>query len=76
MSVQRQSRRERRRYQSANEWPAWTDDFRYIPTPDDEKAASELQFDGESEDMPDSFYEALADEAAELDRMERGLRHY
>src|SRR3954462_5976804 len=33
--------RKKSRHESATDWPAWTNDYRYVPTEADERAASE-----------------------------------
>jgi hypothetical protein len=60
--------------QPAAEWPSWTDEDRYElgPDPDDIRWAAENLSDDEP--VPDDVLDLLADEAAALDRLERGLR--
>jgi hypothetical protein len=67
----------RRRYESAAEWPAWTDEVRIELGPDPEDAqwvAEHLNDDWDSDSLPpDDLLDLLADEAEALDRLERGF---
>jgi len=67
--VQRKSRSTR--YESAESWPSWTDEARYVPTEQEERWAAENLNDGAG-DATDEYFDLLADEAAHRDRLERG----
>src|SRR5947209_7717633 len=69
-------------FKSAADWPK-TDDidgFTYElgPDPEDSRWAAEAFSQGDdghaTDEPPDSYYDALADEAAYRDRVERGIR--
>jgi hypothetical protein len=70
-------RKSTRRYESAAEWPEWTDEVRYEPGPDPEDAqwAAENHNDDWHADSlpPDEILDILASEAEALDRLERGF---
>jgi hypothetical protein len=75
MSLRKQSRRERRRYQSPQDWPSWTDDVRFVPSDADVAWASQNLNDGVGHadvNPPDSYYDDLAEQAEHQDRLERG----
>jgi hypothetical protein len=61
-----------RRYNSAAEWPSWTDEIRFAPTDVDAAwAAENLGTDDQTDDpIPDDL---LAGEAEAQDRLENGL---
>jgi hypothetical protein len=61
-------------YRSAADWPSWTDEVRYGigPTPEDARWWAEQNEDHDADGPPDDLLDALADEAAALDRIERG----
>jgi hypothetical protein len=63
-----------RRYNSAAEWPSWTDEIRFAPTDADAAFAAEnLNTDWHTEDpIPDEVLDLLADEAEAQSRIERG----
>ncbi len=73
--VQRKSRS--RRYESALNWPGWTDEVRFAPTEDDVRWASDAMNQGDdghtNDDPPDEYYDQLAAESQAIDRLERGL---
>jgi hypothetical protein len=63
-----------RRYNSAAEWPSWTDEIRFAPTDADAAWAGEnLGTNDQTDDpIPDDVLDLLADEAEALSRIERG----
>ncbi|WP_435020740.1 hypothetical protein TA3x_001995 [Tundrisphaera sp. TA3] len=72
-NLRSQGRKSRQRRGTAATWPSWTDDYRYFPTQeDDDRVASEAQYEGPT----DEVLEQQANEAAELDRLSRGVRFF
>ena len=73
----------RRRFQSAKEWPPWTDAFRYILTDagpymppgeaDREWAATNNADSHDDGPVPDRLIDRAAEEAEAQDRYERGF---
>lgn len=65
-------------YNSARDWPAWTDAEVWEPTDEDRQwAAQHLNADYDADEpVPDHVLDALAGEADAVDLMSRGIRPF